>query len=105
MAEAIQFKRWSPRRKLSLPCWVNWQERQVQGKTVDISYGGVGVVLPEAVEWTEKEIRVQIAVEIGLRVRAIYLQESVEGYRVGCKIEVIERGKKQWARLCDVPRW
>lgn len=90
---------------MSLLCWVSWQENQVLGKTIDIAYGGVGVLLPEAIELTE-EARIQIPEGIWLRVRPIHIQqENSEEYRVGCKIERIERGEDRWRQLCYVPRW
>ena len=99
------FKRWFLRRKVSFPCWVSWQDRQVQGKTVDVSYAGVGVLLSEAVD-VNVEALVQVPEGIQLRARLVYLhQENSERCLVGCKIELIERGEQQWANLCYVPRW
>src|SRR5229473_1674786 len=98
-------KRWFPRRMVSLPCSVSWQDRQVQGKTVDVSYAGVGVLLSEAVD-VNVEVLVQMPEGIQLRARPVYRQrENSERYLVGCKIELIERGEQQWMNLCYVPRW
>ena len=107
MPDEHQLKRWFPRRKVSLPCTVSWPDRQVRGKTVDVSYAGVGVLLSEVVD-VNGEAKVQIPEGIWLRVRPVYLQQEHENggrYRVGCKIEFIEHGEQQWMNLCYVPRW
>jgi hypothetical protein len=84
---------------------VSWQDRQVLGKTVDVSYAGVGVLLSEAVD-VNVEVLVQAAEGIQLRVRPVYHQKENSGrYLVGCKIELMERGEQQWMNLCYVPRW
>lgn len=105
MPDEYPLKRWFPRRKVSLPCSVSWQDRQVLGKTVDVSYAGVGVLLSEAVD-VNVEVLVQVPEGIQLRVRPVYHKlENSERYLVGCKIELIERGEQQWMNLCYVPRW
>jgi hypothetical protein len=84
---------------------VSWQNRQVPGTTVDVSYSGVGVLLSEAVNVND-EILVQMSEGIWLRARPVYLQqENGERCLVGCKIERIERGEQEWLNLCYVPRW
>jgi hypothetical protein len=71
---------------------VSWQDRRVPGKTVDVSYAGLGVLLSEAVD-VNVEALVQIPEGIQLRARPIYHKlENSERYLVGCKIELIERG-------------
>jgi hypothetical protein len=105
MPDEHPLKRWFPRRKVSLPCSVSWQDRQVLGKTVDVSNAGVGVLLSEAVD-VNVEVLVQVPEGIQLRARSVYHQkENSERYLVGCKIELIERGEQQWMNLCYVPRW
>ena len=105
MPDEHPLKRWFPRRKVSLPCSVSWQDRQVLGKTVDVSYAGVGVLLSEAVD-VNVEVLVQVPEGIQLRVRPVYHQrENSERHLVGCKIELIERGEQPWMNLCYVPRW
>ena len=105
MPDEYPLKRWFPRRKVTLPCWVSWQGHQVLGKTVDVSYAGVGILLSETVD-VNAELQVQVPEGIQLRARPVYLQqENAERYLVGCKIELIERGEQQWANLCYVPRW
>ena len=98
-------KRWFPRRKVSLPCWVRWQDRQAPARSVDVSYAGVGILLSEAVD-VNVEVLIQVPEGIQLRVRPLYLErQNSESYHVGCKIEFIERGEQQWMNLCYVPRW
>ena len=105
MPDECPLKRWFPRRKVSLPCSMSWQDRQGLGKTVDVSYAGVGVLLSETVDMNV-EVLVQVPEGIQLRVRPVYHQlENSERYLVGCKIELIERGEQQWLNLCYVPRW
>src|SRR5438309_3184291 len=107
MPDEHQLKRWFPRRKVNLPCTVIWQDRQVRGKAIDVSYAGLGVLLSEAVD-VNVEAKVQIPEGIWLRVRPVYRQQengNGERYRVGCKIELVERGEQQWMNLCYVPRW
>jgi hypothetical protein len=105
MPDEHPLKRWFPRRKVSLPCSVSWQDRQVLGRTVDVSYAGVSVLLSEAVD-VNAEILVQMPDGIWLRARPVYVQaENSERYLVGCKVELIERGEQQWQNLCYVPRW
>jgi hypothetical protein len=84
---------------------MSWQDRRGLGKTVDVSYAGVGVLLSETVD-VNVEVLVQVPEGIQLRARPVYLhQENSERYLVGCKIELIERGEQQWMNLCYVPRW
>ena len=105
MPDEQPLKRWFPRHKVSLPCTVSWPDRQVRGKTVDVSYAGVGVLLSEAVG-VNVEAQLQMPEGISLRVRPVHLQEeNTQHFRVGCKIELVERGEQQWMNLCYVPRW
>lgn len=107
MPDEQPLKRWFPRRKVNLPCTVSWQDRQVRGKTIDVSYAGVGVLLSEPID-VNVEAKVQIPDGIGLRVRPVYLQQEHDNgarYLIGCKIELVERGEQQWLNLCYVPRW
>jgi len=77
MRDEHQLKRWFPRRKVNLPCTVIWQDRQVRGKTVDVSYTGLGVLLSEAVD-VNVEAKVQIPEGIWLRVQPVYLRQRIE---------------------------
>jgi len=105
MPDEHPLKRWFPRRKVSLPCTVSWQDHQVPGRTIDVSYAGVSVLLSEAVD-VNAEVLVQMPDGIWLRGRPVYVQEeNSERYLVGCKVELIERGEQQWQNLCYVPRW
>ncbi len=105
MPDEQPLKRWFPRRKVSLPCWVSWQDRQVPARAIDVSYAGVGILLSEAVG-VNVDVLIQVPEGISLRVRPLYLEhENLERYHVGCKIEFIERGEQQWMNLCYVPRW
>src|SRR5207244_10298659 len=105
MPDEHPLKRWFPRRKVSLPCLVSWQDRLIPARTVDVSYAGIGVFLSEAID-VNVEVLVQVPEGIRLRVRPVYRQqENSENFHVGCKVELIERGEQQWANLCYVPRW
>jgi len=59
MPDEYPLKRWFPRRKVSLPCSVSWQDRQVLGKTFDVCYAGVGILLAEAVD-VNVEVLIQV---------------------------------------------
>ena len=112
MAEEQRFKRLYPRRKLLTPCRVSCADRLIMGKIVDVSYNGVSILLPQAVELTEVAT-VQLPERIRLRVRPVYnqpvftrtlLEESAR-YRVGYKIQLIEQGQRPWTKLCHVVHW
>ena len=108
MPDEQPLKRWFPRRKVSLPCWVTWQDHQLHGRTVDVSYSGAGVLLSEAVDVNvvNVEAKVQMPEGIRLRVRPVYLQvTNGERNLMGCKIVFIEQGEQEWMNLCYVPRW
>jgi hypothetical protein len=109
MAEEQRFKRMYPRRQVHASCQVCCLDRLISGKIVDVSYDGVGIVLPQAIESTEAA-SVELPERIRLRVRPVYNQpvstrkESVL-YRIGCKIELIEKGQGTWTNLCHVVHW
>src|SRR5437762_9308777 len=112
MAEDQRFKRLYPRRQLLASCQVCCLDRLITGKVVDVSYNGVGIVLPQAVELTEVA-SVELPERIRLRVRPVYnqpvftrtlLEESAR-YRVGYKIQLIEQGQRPWTKLCHVVHW
>ena len=109
MAEEQSFKRLYPRRQFSTPCQVSYFDRLITGKIVDVSYNGVGILLPQAVELTEVAT-VQLPERIRLRVRPaynqpVYTHEESAQYRVGYKIQLIEQGQRTWTNLCHVVRW
>jgi len=109
MAEEQRFKRLYPRRQLHASCQVCFLDRLITGKIVDVSYNGVGIVLPQAVELTEAA-SVELPERIRLRVRPVYNQpvytrEEREQYRVGYKIQLIEKGQRAWTNLCHVVHW
>jgi len=62
MPDEQPLKRWFPRRKVSLPCWVRWQDRQAPARSVDVSYAGVGILLSEAVD-VNVEVLIQVPEE------------------------------------------
>jgi len=112
MAEEQRFKRLYPRRQFSTPRQVSYFDRLITGKIVDVSYNGVSILLPQAVELTEVAT-VQLPERIRLRVRPVYnqpvfnrtlLEESAR-YRVGYKIQLIEQGQRPWTKLCHVVHW
>jgi len=109
MAQDQRFKRLYPRRQFGMTCQVNCMDRLITGKVVDVSYNGVGIVLPQAVELTEA-VSVVLPERIRLRVRPVYNQpvythEESAQYRVGYKIQLIEQGQRTWTNLCHVVRW
>ena len=109
MAEDQRFKRLYPRRQFGMTCQVNCMDRLITGKIVDVSYNGVGIVLPQAVELTEAA-SVVLPERVRLRVRPVYnqpvsTQEESAQYRVGYKIQLIEQGQRTWTNLCHVVRW
>jgi len=109
MAEEQRFKRLYPRRQLHASCQVNCLDRLITGQIVDVSYNGVGIVLPQAVELTEVA-SVELPERIRLRVRPVYNQpvstrEESAQYRVGYKIQLIEKGQRAWTNLCHVVHW
>jgi len=109
MAEDQSFKRLYPRRQFGMTCQVNCMDRLITGKIVDVSYNGVGIVLPQAVELTEAA-SVVLPERVRLRVRPVYnqpvsTQEESAQYRVGYKIQLIEQGQRTWTNLCHVVRW
>src|SRR5437879_9831937 len=77
MPDEQPLKRWFPRRKVSLPCWVSWQDRQAPARAVDVSYAGVGILLSEAVD-VNVEVLIQVPEGIQLRVRPLYLERRSE---------------------------
>lgn len=102
----LKLKRLYPRRRIALPCWMSWRnEHQVLGKTLDVSYNGVGLVLPEAVNLNGVETSIMIPEGILLWTHPVYLREENESYRVGYRIERIERGEERWRELCYIPQW
>ena len=109
MAEKQRFKRLYPRRQLHTPCQVCCLNRLITGEIVDVSYDGVGIVLHQAVELTEAA-SVELPERIRLRVRPMYTQpiytrgERAQ-YRVGYKIQLIEKGQRAWTNLCHVVHW
>ena len=112
MAEQQRFKRLYPRRQISTPCRVSCVDRLIMGKIVDVSYNGVSILLPAPIELTEAA-SVEIPKRVRLRVRPVYnqpvftrtLTEESTQYRVGCKVQLIEQGKRDWTNLCHVVHW
>src|SRR2546428_12915628 len=98
MSEEQRFKRLYPRRQVYTHCQVSCLNQLITGKIVDVSYNGVGIVLPVAIELTEAA-SVELPERIRLRVRPVYNQpvssrEESALYRIGCKIQLIEQGQR-----------
>jgi len=79
------------------------------GNIVDVSYNGVSILLPAAIELTESA-SIEIPKRVRLRVRPVYNQpvftrEESTQYRVGFKVQLIEQGKRDWTNLCHVVHW
>ncbi len=109
MAKEQRFKRLYPRRQVSAPCRVSCLDRLIMGKIVDVSYRGVGILLPEDVE-LNGAASVEIPERVRLRVLPVYNQpvstrEERERHRVGCEVQLIEKGQQAWTNLCHVVRW
>ena len=102
----VKLKRLYPRRRISLPCWVSWRnEHQVLGKTFDVSYNGLGIVLQEAVNLNGVETSIMIPEGILLWAHPVYRREEDNSHRVGYRIDRIERGEERWRELCYIPQW
>jgi len=112
MAEEQRFKRLYPRRQFHTLCRVSCADRLITGKIVDVSYNGVSLLLPGTIDLTESA-SVEIPKGVRLRVRPVYnqpvfsqtLTEESTQYRVGCKVQLIEQGKRDWTNLCHVVHW
>src|SRR3989442_15730045 len=103
MAEDQRFKRLYPRRQLYTSCQVNCLDRLITGKIVDVSYNGVGIGLPHAVELTEAA-SVVLPERIRLRVGPAYhqpvsTQEERAQSRAGETIQLIEQRQRTWTNL------
>lgn len=94
-----------------MKCEVIYEDRQVSGKVIDASYGGIGILFPQGADLVKGEARVHISPlrespvqspeEITLRARPTYRKEMTKGHHVGFRIEQIESGELEWKRLCD----
>ncbi len=111
MAEKYSHERAYPRRKIDMTCEVSHEDRQVSGKIVDASYGGIGVLIPAGAELLKGEVRIHISPmrespvqspeEIMLLARPVYLKQMSKGHHAGFRIAQIESGESEWMRLCD----
>ena len=109
MAEEQRFKRLYPRRKLLTPCRVSCADRLIMGKIFDMSYNGVSLLLPGTIELTEAA-SVELPEKIRLRVQPVYnqpvfSQQARDQYRIGFKVQFVERGQRAWTSLCHVVHW
>jgi len=106
MAEGL-LGRLYPRRRHSVPCRLTWQERQILGTMIDVSYSGLALSLSgEAQVSVEREVLIHIPDAITLRARPVYIHhQQGEDKRVGFKLASIERGEEHWHCLCFGPRW
>ena len=111
-----------PRRRHSAPCWLTWQERQIPGTIIDVSYAGLALSLSGEAELSgEGEALIKIPLPIPdavtllpvyipdavtLRARPVYIHpQQGENKRVGFKLASIESGEEHWHTLCYAPRW
>jgi hypothetical protein len=111
MAEQYAHERAHPRRKIYMSCEINHEDRLVNGKIIDTSYGGIGVLIPTGAESLKGEVRIHISPmrespvespeEIMLRARPVYLRQKSKGHHAGFRIVQIESGESEWMRLCD----
>ena len=95
-----------PRRRHSSPCRLTWQERQILGTIIDVSYAGLALALSGETELkAEGEVLIHIPDAITLRARPVYIHpQQGEDKRVGFELERIERGEELWHTLCVTPR-
>jgi len=95
-----------PRRRQSGPCRLTWQERQILGTLIDVSYAGLALALSGETELkAEGEVLIHIPDAITLRARPVYIHpQQGEDKRVGFELESIERGEELWHTLCVTPR-
>ena len=100
-----QFKREYPRRHVSMPCRLAWQDYRVSGTTVDVSYKGVAVSVPGPQEVRWNEALIHIPEGIVLRALPVHVQHRAESQRAGFKVMLIEGGDLEWRKLCYVPQW
>lgn len=102
-----QYKRLYPRRKVSVSCQLMWQEDQASGKSVDVSLGGLTIMLHRPVETNKEGVVIHIPQGEGivLRARPVHKHSLAKGTLVGFEIERIESGKQEWQRICYVPSW
>ena len=110
MAEGL-LGRLYPRRRHSAPCRLTWQERQILGTTIDVSYSGLALSLSGEAELSgEGEVLIQISSHIPdavtLRAHPVYIhRQQGENKRIGFKLASIERGEEHWHTLCYAPHW
>ena len=111
MTVLLPHKRAHPRRKIYIGCEVAYEDRLVSGKIIDVSHGGIGILLPQGADliMTEALVRipplrespVQSPEEINLRVQLTYRKALTHGHHVGFRIKQIESGEQELMRLCD----
>ena len=100
-----------PRRRLSAPCRLTWQKRQILGTIIDVSYSGLALSLSGKAELSgEGEVHIQILFHIPdavtLRAHPVYIhRQQGENKRVGFKLASIESGEEHWHTLCYAHRW
>jgi len=98
-----------PRRRHAAPCRLTWQEQQILGTTIDVSYSGLALSLSGEAELSgEEEVLIQISIHIPdavtLRAHPVYIHhQQGENKRVGFKLASIERGEEHWHTLCYAP--
>lgn len=102
-----QYKRLYPRRKVSVSCQLMWQEDQAFGNAVDVSLGGLTIMLHRPVKPNKEGVVIRIPEGEGivLRARPVHRHTLAKGTLVGFEIERIESGKQEWQHLCYVPSW
>jgi hypothetical protein len=99
-----------------------WQERQIRGTIIDVSYSGLALSLSgEAELRVEREVLIQVPFHIPdavtllpvhipdavtLRAHPVYIHhQQGENKRVGFKLASIESGEEHWHTLCYAPHW
>src|SRR5437867_13017678 len=95
-----------PRRRQSGPCRLTWQERQILGTLIDVSYAGPALALSGETELkAEGEGLIHIPDAITLRARPVYIPPPQgEDKRARLELDRTERGEELRHTLRDTPR-
>ena len=101
-------RRQYPRQRVFSLCWVLWSTEhmsyRVKGMTVDVSRGGLAILLRHPAQLLWKEATIRVPKDLELWAQPVHRQpwvNRVKGARVGFKIRRIVSGEDQWAAMCN----